>query len=167
MRLKFLFLVLIFYLNPTTVSAQADLLQEKKGNYVVLEDVQGARLEGYLRSYPNEISVSTKDNQEKSIPVKMIESIKVEKIAGRIPGADQMGEESYYSVKLQNSHEILKLDQKYTFSLNTSVGVVTQTIDPEMVPDLFKKGSPAVTGLRSDHSFVRDKNVAFSLEFKF
>jgi hypothetical protein len=114
-------------LSPATVSAQADLFQETKGIDVVLKDIQGARLEGYLRSYPNEITVSTKDNQEKSIPVKMIESIKVEKMTGRIPGADQTGEEAYYSVKLQNSQEILKLDQKYSFSLNTSVGVITQT----------------------------------------
>jgi len=166
-RSKLFLFVLIFLLSPTIVLAQADLLQEKESIHAVLKDKQGAGLGGYLRSSPNEINVSTKDKQEKSILVEMIESIKVEKIAGRIPGADQMGGEAYYSVKLWNSHEILKLDQKYTLRLNTSVGVVTQTIDPETAPDLLQKGSPAAPGSKNDRPFVRDKNVAVSLEFKF
>lgn len=76
-------------------------------------------MEGYLRPDANELTVLTKDNQEKSVPLKWIESIKLEKIKEGIPGADQLGGESYYSVRLQNSQEIFTLKKKYAFSLNT------------------------------------------------
>jgi hypothetical protein len=71
----------------------------------------------------------------------MIESIKVEKIQEGLPGADKLGGESYYSVRLQNNQEIFTLQKKYTFSLNTSVGVVTKNIDPEAVKYFLQKDS--------------------------
>jgi hypothetical protein len=97
------------------------------------------------------------DKQEKSIPLKYIEYIKLERVQGSIPGAEQPETEGYYSVRLQNSQEIFTLRNKYTFSLSTSIGIVTKTIDPGMVQDLFQK----------NHSSIRDKSAIFSLEFKF
>ncbi len=165
-RFRFIFLVLVFLLAPAIILAQP-LLQEKENIYVIVKDIQGNRLEGYLRLYPNEVTVSTEDNKEKSIPLKMIESIKVEKIQGGIPGADKLGGESYYSVRLQNSQEIFTLQKKYTFSLNTSVGVVTKTIDPEAVKDSLQKDSSLVSKPESGQPFIRDKSVILSLEIKF
>ena len=132
-----------------------------------LRTYKGNRLEGYLQLYPNEVTVSTEDNKEKSIPLKMIESIKVEKVQGSIPGADQLERESHYSVRLQNSQEIFRLQKKYIFSLNTSVGVVTKTIDPGAVKDSFQKESSPVSKPESNQPFIRDKSVIFSLEIKF
>ena len=158
MRPKFFFLTLIFLLTSTLTLAQTQVQQEKGSIYAIVKDVQGERMEGYLRLYPEEITVSSKDNEEKSVPLKYIESIKLEKIQGGVPGAEQPGGEMYYSVRLQNSQEIYTLRNKYTFSLGTSVGVVTKTIDPGAVQDLFRKDSS---------STVRDKGVVFSLEIKF
>jgi hypothetical protein len=143
---------------PFAALAQSQDKQEKEDIYVVVEDTKGRKLEGYLRFSPEELLVSTKDEQEKSVPLKNIEFIKLEKIAGGVPGGDQGESEGYYSVKLQNSQELFTLRKKYTFSLNTSLGLVTQTVDPERV------GAPASQG---DKPFVRDKSVVFSLEFKF
>ncbi len=166
-RFKFIFLVLLFLLTPTILLAQAQFLQEKESIYAIVRDMKGERLEGYLRLYPNEITVSTKDDQEKSIPLKMIESIKVEKIQGGIPGADQLGAESYYSVRVQNSQEIFTLKKKVTFSLNTSAGVVTKTLDPEMGQGFFRKNSSSIPKSQSEQPLIRGEGVALSLEIKF
>jgi len=157
-RFKFILLVFVFLLAPVTILAQSPLLEEKENIYAVVKDIEGNRLEGYLQLYPKEVTVSTTDNKEKSVPLKMIESIKVEKMQGALPGADKLAGESYYSVRLHNSHEIFTLQKKYAFSLNTSVGVVTKNIDPEAVQ---KNSSLASQPL------IRDKNVIFSLELKF
>ena len=162
-RFKFTFLSVLFLLAPTILLAQSQPLQEKESFRAIVKDMKGERLEGYLRSYPNEITVSTKDGQEKSIPLKIIESIKVEKIQRGIPGADQLGGESYYSVRVQNSQEIFTLQKKYAFSLNTSVGVVTKNIDPEA----FQKNSSLASKTETSQPLIRDKNVIFSLELKF
>jgi len=124
-------------------------------------------LEGYLRSYPNEVVVSTKDGKEKSIPVQIIESIKVEKIQGGIPGADQPGAESYYSVRIQNSQEIFTLKKKFTFSLNTSAGVITKTLDPEGGQGSFRKDSPSTSRSVGEQPLIRGEGAALSLEIKF
>lgn len=166
-RFKFVFLILVFLLTPASILAQSSLLQEKENIYVIVKDMQGNRLEGYLLLYPNEITVSMEDDKEKSIPLEMIESIKVEKIQGAIPGADNLGGESYYSVRLQNSQEIFTLQKKYAFSLNTNVGVVTKTIDPETVRDSFRKDSSLATKPESNQPFIRDKSIILSLEIKF
>jgi hypothetical protein len=132
-RFKFIFLVLVFLLTPAIVLAESSLLEEKENIYVMVQDIQGNRLEGYLQLYPQEVTVSTKDNKEKSIPLSMIESIKVEKIQSGLPGAHELGGESYYSARLQNSQELFTLQKKYTFNLNTTAGVVTKNLDPEAV----------------------------------
>jgi hypothetical protein len=167
MRLMVFFLALAFLMTSTTASAQTQVTQEKEIISIEMKDYQGQKFQGYLRLDPGEITVSTKDNQEKSIPLKLVESIKVEKIPSGLPGAEPLGEESYYSVRLKNSQEIFKLRKKFTFSLNTDVGVMTKTIDPEITHELFQKDLSAATDLKSEPSFIRDKNVILSLEIKF
>ncbi len=167
MRFKLIFLVLVFLLTPAIILAQSPLPQEKENIYMIVKDVQGNRLEGYLQLYPKEVTVSTEDNKEKSIPLRMIESIKVEKVQGAIPAIDKLGGESYYSVRLQNSQEIFTLQKKYTFSLNTSVGVVVKTIDPEAVRDSSQKDSSLASKPESTRPSIRDKSVVLSLEIKF
>jgi hypothetical protein len=152
-RIKYLFLGLTLIFVSTFTLGQAQDEPGKESIYVVVKDIQGGKLEGYVRSSPAELIVSTKDNQEKSVPLKQIEFIKLEKIHGRTPGGDQAGGEAYYSVKLQNSQEIYTLNKKYTLSLNTSLGLVTQIIDAEAA--------------QRDKPFIRDTNVVLSLEFKF
>jgi hypothetical protein len=158
MKLKFLCLVLMLILAPAFTCAQAQDDQEREGIFAVVEDAKGERLEGYLRFSPGELLVSTKDEQEKSVPLKKVEFIKLEKITGGIPGAEQPETEAYYSVRLQNSQEIFTLRNKYTFSLSTSLGIVTKTIDPGIIQDLLRKNSS---------SDIRDIGAVFNLEFKF
>jgi hypothetical protein len=166
-RFKFIFFALLFLLSPTLLLAQTQLLQETESIHVIVKDGKGERLEGYLRLYPNEITVFTKDGQEKSIPLKIIESIKVEKIQGGIPGADQPGGESYYSVRVQNSQEIFTLKKKVTFSLNTSAGVVTKTLDPELAQGFFRRDSSSLSTSQNQQPLIRGEGVALSLEIKF
>jgi hypothetical protein len=166
LRSKFIFSIFLSFLAPTILLAQTQFLDEKESIYAIVKDVKGERLEGYLRIYPNEITVSTKDDQEKTIPLKLIESIKVEKIQGGIPGADQPGVESYYSVRVQNSQEIFTLKKKVTFSLNTSAGVMTRTLDPELGQGL-RKDSSSLPAFQSEQPLIRGQGVALSLEVKF
>jgi len=166
-KFKFLFLILMLSIAPTGVLAQPQDDQEKEGIYVVVKDTKGDKLEGYLRFSPEELLVSTKDNQDKSIPLKSIEFIKLEKITGGVPGGDQVGSEAYYSVKLQNSQELFTLRKKYTFTLSTSLGLVLQTLDPESVGNLLQKDSASAPTSQGDKPFIREKSVIFSLEFKF
>lgn len=166
-RLKLIFLVLSLLLNPTFLLAQTQFLQEKESIHAILKDMNGERLEGYLRLYPSDIIVSTKDDQEKTIPLKIIESIKVEKIRGGIPGADHPGAESYYSVRVQNSHEIFTLKKKVTFSLNTSAGVVTRTLDPESGQGSLRKDSSSLFTSQNEQHLIRGEGLALSLEIKF
>ena len=166
-RFKFFFLILVFLLTPAIVLAQSPLLQEKKSIYVTVKDMQGDTSEGYLLLYPQEVTVSTEDNKEKSIPMSIIESIKVEKLQAGLPELDQLGRESYYSVRLQNSQEILTLQEKVTLSLNTSVGVVTKNIDPEAIKHSLEKDSTLADKPKSNRPFIRDQSVILSLEIKF
>jgi hypothetical protein len=166
-RFKFIFLVIIFLLTPCTILALPPLLQEKENIDVTAKDTEGNRLEGYLQQYPREVTVSAKDNKEKSIPLSLIESIKVEKIQEGLPGADQLGGESHYSVRLQNSQEIFTLQKKYTFSLNASVGVVTKNIDPEAIKYSLQKDSTLSSKPESNQPFIQDQSVILSLEIKF
>ncbi len=167
-RFKFIFLVLLSLLTtPAILLAQPTVLQENENIYAIVKDIQGNRLEGYLQLYPKEVTVSTQDNKEKSIPLKMIESIKLEKVKEGLPGADKLGGESHYSVRLQNSQEIFTLQKKYTFSLTSTVGVVTKNIDPEAVRNSSQKDSPTASKPESSQPFFRDKSAILSLEIKF
>lgn len=164
-QFKVISLFVLFLFAPTLLLAQSESLQEKAGFRAIVKDIKGEKLEGDLRLHSDEIIVSTKDGQEKSLPLKIIESIKVEKIQGGIPGADQPGGGSYYSVRIQNSQEIFTLKKKVTFSLNTSAGVLTKTLDPEM--GSLRKDSPSASRSQSESSLVRGEGVALSLEIKF
>jgi hypothetical protein len=166
-RFKFIFLVLVFLFTPAIILAQSPLFQEKENIYVMVKDIEGNRFEGYLQLYPQEVTISAKDNKEKSIPLSMIESIKVEKIQEGLPGADKLGGESHYSVRLQNSQEIFSLQKKFTFSLNTSVGVVTKNIDPEAIKNSLQKDSTLSNKSQNNQPFIQDQSVIFSLEIKF
>ncbi len=163
-RFKLTLPVLLFLLSPAIVFAQSLLLQQKDDIYAIVKDLQGNRSEGYLQIYPQEITVSTEDNKEKSIPLRMIESIKLEKSQKGLPGADKLGE-SYYSVRLHNSQEVFTLQKKYTFSLNASVGVLIKNIDPDVVKT--QKNSPIAAKSEGSPSFIQDKSVILSLELKF
>ncbi len=166
-RFKFIFFFVLILLAPATVLAQSRPPQEKESPPAIVKDAKGEQLEGYLRSYPKEVIVSTKDGQEKSIPVQIIESIKVEKIQGGIPGADQPGVESYYSVRIKNSQEIFTLKKKFTFSLNTSAGVITKTLDPDVGQGSLRKDSLSTPRPSGEQSLIRGEGVALSLEIKF
>jgi hypothetical protein len=132
----------------------------------VIKDGNGEILEGYLRFRPEEVTVSTKDNLEKAIPSKYIKSIILEKVKEESPGKDPRLE-TRYSVRVENSQEIYTLKKKYTFSLNTNLGMVTKTLDPEVINNyLFKETSQTVK-LEKDKPLIQDKNIVFSLEFKF
>jgi hypothetical protein len=113
-----------------------------------------------LHFHPEKLPVSTKDNQEKSILEKIIQSIKLGKIFGGIPGADRPGAESYYTVRFQNNQDLFTLDNKYTFTLNTSLGLMTKTLDPET-------GNRSSGRSPTGQPFIRHESVGFSLEFKF
>jgi predicted amino acid dehydrogenase len=152
--------MLVFLFIPTIVQAQSQVRDEKETIYAAIKEAQGERIEGYLHFYPEALPVSTKDNQKKSIPRKIIESIKLEKVFGGIPGAELPGGESYYSVHFQNNQDLFTLDKKYTFTLNTSLGLMTKTLDPEAAN---RSSGRSLTG----QPFIRHESVGFSLEFKF
>jgi hypothetical protein len=151
---RFFFLLLLFLLPSSIALAQAQVLEEKETIVDAIRDMRGEGVKRYLHLYPEEITVVWKDHQEKPVP---LESVKLEKIQGSIPGTEHPGTETYYSVRLQNSQGIFTLHNQFGLSLNTNIGIVTRTIDPEIVQDLFRK----------DPSAIYDKIVAFSLEFKF
>ncbi len=157
---KFFFFMLVFLFIPAIALAQTQVSDEKETIYPVIKVAQGERIGGYLHFHPGALPVSTKDNQEKSILEKIIQSIKLEKIFGKIPGGDRPGVESYYSVRFHNNQDLFTLNKKYTFTLNTSLGLMTKTLDPETSN---RSSNKSPTG----QPFIRDQNVAFSLEFKF
>ena len=151
-------LSLLFLLMPTLTRAQLQVPQEKKTIYEAAKDAQGDKAEGYGMVNPDKLILSTKEYQEKSTPPELTEFVKLEKIEGKIP--EGISGESYYSVRLQKNQEIYTLKDKYTISLNTSVGVLTKMIDPVRALDLFKKDP-------SGQPFIRDKNLILSLELRF
>lgn len=132
----------------------------------VIKDGKGELLEGYLRFRPEEITVSTQDHREKVIPSKYIKSIVLEKVNEESPGKDPRVE-ARYSVRVENSLEIYTLKKKYTFSLNTSLGMVTKTIDPETINNVLFKETAQTVKLEKEKSFIQDKSIVFSLEFNF
>jgi hypothetical protein len=142
------------------------LLEEEKGIYAIVRDAQGEAVEGFLRLTSDELTVRTKEDQERLIPVKYIKSITLEKVKGEVPG-EEFKKEASYSVRLENSQEIYTLKKKYSFSLNTNVGVVTRTIDPEMVNNFFNREASRSFKNEMEKPFIQEKSIVFSLEFKF
>ena len=166
-RFKFIILFLVLLLTPAITLAESPLLQEKENTYGTIEDIQGNRLEGYLQLYPQDVTVSAEDNKEKSVPLSMIESIKVEKVQGGPPGANELDGESHYSVRMQNSQEIFTLQKKYAITLNTDVGVVTKNLDPEAIKYSSEKDSTLANKSGGDEPLIRDQSVILSLEIRF
>jgi len=156
----------VFLLLPSAALAQSQADPEKPGIYAVVKDAKGETVEGFLRLGSDELTVQTKQNQVKTIPVKYIKSIALEKAPDPVPGGDPKRGITY-SVRLENSQEIYTLRKKYTFSLNTNLGVVTKTIDPDQVNRLFSKDPSSGPGPGDGKSFIQDQSVVFSLEFKF
>ena len=138
---------------------------DKKDILVVVKDAEGGQVEGYLRLNSDEVTVRTQEGQEKKIPVKYIKSITLQKVQREVPG-DETKRDPIYSVHVENSQEIYTLQKKYTFSLNTDLGLVTKTIDPDRV-SLFTKDSGVAPKPDDGKPFVQDKSIVFSLEFKF
>ena len=166
MKRAIIIFTLGFLLFPSFALAQTQATPEKPGIYAVVKDTKGETVEGFLRLGPDELTVQTQENQEKTIPVKYIKSIALEKTADPLPGGDPKRGASY-SVRLENSQEIYTLRKKYTFSLNTNLGLVTKTIDPDQVNKLFSKDPSSGIGPADGKPFISDQSVVFSLEFKF
>jgi hypothetical protein len=162
----FIFMVLLISSYALAQDSPLSLLKEKKDIYAILKDGQGETMEGVLRLSSDALTVQTKENQEKSIPLKYIKSITLEKTKGEIPG-EETRKDATYTVRVENSQEIYTLKKKYTFSLNTTLGLVTKTIDPEMVNNIFSKEPSQAGKAENEKSFIQDKSVVFSLELKF
>ena len=167
MLYKVCLLSLIVLFTSSAVLAQTDSVTQQEKIHVIMEDLQGKKLEGYLSLYPNEITVSSKDNKEKSVPLKDVEFIKIEKVPHPSPGPDELKGETYYSVRLQNSNELYALKNKYTFSLKTELGVVVTSADPDVIQNYLRNDSPLPANSGSTKPFIRDTSVIFSLEIKF
>lgn len=146
-------------------NSESPLLGDKKPIYAVLKDERGEIIEGFLKSGLEEIMVQTKDNQEKLIPIKYIKSITLEKTKGLVP-EEVSKKEATYTVRLENSQEIYTLKKKYTFSLNTNLGLVTKTIDPEIINKILNKDQ-ALLKSEEEKPFLLEKSIVFSLELKF
>lgn len=100
---------------------------EGPGIYAVVKDAQGDKQEGFLCFDTDEITVRSQDSEEKKVPVKYLKSITREKSKSEFPGEDQKrGVKS--TVRVENSQEIFTLDKKYTFSLNTSLGLTIKSL---------------------------------------
>ena len=155
-----------FFLLSSVALAQGPAPEEKKGIYAIVKDGQGETVEGYLRLSTDELAVRSKENQEKTVPVKYIKSITLEKTKDEAPGEDPK-REATYTIRLENSQEIYTLHKKYTFSLNTNLGLVTKTIDPDKINSLFSKDASQTAKNDDGKPFFQDKSIIFSLEFKY
>ena len=163
---RFMVIIALNFLLLSSVAwAQSQEVPEKGGIYAVVKDADGVT-EGYLRLDSDQLTVRNKENQEKNIPAKYIKSIILEKTPEPIPGGDPKREPTY-SVRLENSQEIFTLAKKYSFSLNTNLGMVTKTIAPDQVNRLFSKDPSSGPGPSDGRPFIQDQSVIFSLEFKF
>jgi len=162
----------IFLLIPVLVLSFLNAWAETEGKSEVpdvmamIKDGKGEVLEGYLRFRSEEVTVSTKDNQEKAIPAKYIKSITLEKVKEETPGKDPRLEVRY-SLRVENSQEIYTLKKKYTFSLNTNLGMVTKTIDPEVINNYLFKETSQTGKLEKEEPLIQDKSIVLSVEFKF
>ncbi len=166
------FIVSCFYLTGlgliSSVSAQnltSPFSGDRQAIYAVLKDERGEIIEGFLKSGLEEILVQTKDNQEKLIPIKYIKSITLEKTKSLLP-EEAAPKEATYTVRLENSQEIYTLKKKYTFSLNTNLGLVTKTIDPDIINKLLLNDQASPQS-EDEKPFLQGKSIVFSLELKF
>ncbi|MCX5910177.1 MAG: hypothetical protein NTY64_24150 [Deltaproteobacteria bacterium] len=157
-----IFISCLFLWTPVRGQSSPIPVEEGKEIYAVVKDVQGDTVEGYLRLPSEGIVVRSQYNQEKTVPVKQLKSITLEKQKDGLTEKDIA-----YRVQVKNSREIFTLGEKYTFSLNTHLGLVTRTIDPDRVNSSRTKETPSEAKVDFGKPFIQDKSVVFSLEFKF
>ena len=168
MNRKFLFFTFLFFFFCSIAVAQGEPQKREFNIFAIVKDSQASILEGYVSDQPDEVTVLSKDNQEKNIPLQYIESITLEKYTDAGSSRLDPYQEAKYSVRLRNSQEIYTLQKKYTFSLNTNVGVVTRSISP-VINDIISKDLSRNPDQKSgeDKPLIEDKSIIFSLEFKF
>lgn len=167
-RIFLLFAFLLFFICSIAL-AQNEPQRMEPGVLAIVKDSRESIIEGYISAQPDEVTVYSKENKEEKILSKYIKSITLEKITeGGSINLDPK-QESAYSVRLENSQEIYTLRKKYTFSLNTNVGVVTRSIDPDMINNIISKDPSGIPKQKSveDKPFIQDKSIIFSLEFRF
>ncbi len=160
--------VLLFFCLVSVSLAQDQIdppREDNRGIYAIVRDAQGERWEGFLRFDAEEIAVRSPDNQEKKVPVKYIKAITLEKVKNEFAADDQKSGVQY-TVRVENSQEIFTLDKKYTFSLNTNLGLTTKSLDPDLVNKVISKEFQG-TRLDDGRSLIQDKSIIFSLEVKF
>ena len=159
---------LILLLSHSVAVAQTEGQKETPSILMTLQDLQGERSEGYFLLPPEETTVSAKNDKEKTGPSKYLKSITLDKIKEESLVADAK-QEAKYSVRLENSQRIYTLRKKYTLSLNASLGLVTRTVDPAAIYNLFSKDSSQAPAIRSgkDEPLVEDKSIFFSLQLSF
>ena len=162
-NLSSLIIFLVFISSPAFgQGASPQTAEGKKDIFAIVEVGEGKIFEGVLRPNGDTLRVRTQDNQEKTVTVRSVSSISLERIKSVAPIEDRSKEG--YAVRLENSREIYTLAQKYSFSLKTNVGVVTKTIDPERVSNLLLKDAAKSEDGRS---LLQDQSVVFKLELKF
>lgn len=169
LKIHFIFCFLLAFSWHSSPAAQEKPLPaplEGQRLYAVVKDAQGEKEEGFLRFDADELTVRSQDNQEKKVPVKFLKSITLEKIRNEFPGEDQK-KGVKYTVRVENSQEIFSLDKKFTFSLNTKLGLTTKSLDPDAVNKLISKDSLQGTRFDDGKPLIEDKTVVFSLEIKF
>ena len=159
--------VLILSLSSLVLAQEAPEQGRGKPNlYGVMTDARGEMTEGFLNFNSAEVLVKTQDNEEKSIPVESIKSITLEIKKDEISWRDPE-KEAIYSVRVENSREIYTLREKYTFSLNTKLGIVTRTLDPQTVNNFLSRNVSPTDNPSDGKPFIQDQTVVFSLQIKF
>jgi hypothetical protein len=164
---KFVFIVLLIFSPSSLALGQSEKQWNEPNIFAVVKDGEGKILEGYLRVQPEEVTVSSKDEEEKKIPSKYIKSITLERIKEEGPASIDPKQEPRYFVRLENTQEVYTLRKKYTFSLNTSLGVVTRSLDPETIKSVLSKYASPDGASDKEKPFIQDEGIVFSLEFKF
>ena len=151
--LKLILLSLFFMTMYPLPMAQAEPVRKKGTIDLVAKDSRE-------KANPKDATVPSEENEEKSIFLKAIESIRVERVPAGIPGADHLTGEEYYSVRLNNSQKVFALQDRYELSINAELGVLLRDIDPQKDP------SAPPHAKRTD-SFIRDKSITVGFELKF
>lgn len=166
---KFLFFTLLSVCLCSAAFAQNAQRHNEPHLFAIVKDSENAILQGYIKAQPHEVIVSTQDNQERKFLSKYLKSITLEKINEVGPANPDLKQEPKYAVRFENSQEIFTLRKKYTFSLNTNLGVVTRSIDPDMIGHIVSNDRSGLPKQQSveDNPFIQDKSILFSLEFKF
>jgi len=162
------FTLLFFFFCPVALAQNGPQVKDLN-IFAIVKDSKDSILEGYISAQPSDVIVYSRDNKEMKIPSKYIKSITLEKMTEAGSVNLDPKQEARYSVRLENSQEIYTLQKRYTFSLNTNVGVVTRSIDPEMINSMLSK-NPSNSQKQKpvdDKSFIQDKSIIFSLEFRF